>query len=363
MGCSLVERAAGPAMPATGKTAGVASETARSTSGAAAISRGCKGGALIAVLWLSAALGAIAFSLATTVRGELERSSAQFEATQAYYLATGGLDRALVYMQWGPRFPDPAGVSRYYSPNMPRLRFTFPAGEALVEIQPESARLNINRAAPVEILRLLSALGVNSERGAEITQAILDWRTPSPEGGLTEFDRYYLSLTPSFPSRHASFLEKEDLLLVKGMTPDLYYGSFERDERGQLRRVGGLTDCVTVFDDAGAVDANTAPPAVLAAVGLGPQEINMLVEARRAEPLRSVDVLRAMGLAEPVLVRLGIGGNSIYTLQATGRRKAADGRLTDAVRTVGATVRLEGGVEDSCRILRWDEHVWAKDDL
>ena len=58
----------------------------------------------MAVLWLSAALAAIAFSLASTVRGELERASTQLDGTRAYYLAAGGLERALLYMQWGPRF-------------------------------------------------------------------------------------------------------------------------------------------------------------------------------------------------------------------------------------------------------------------
>jgi general secretion pathway protein K len=317
-----------------------------------------KGGALVAVLWLSAALAAIAFSLASTVRGELERSSTQFEGMQAYYLAAGGLDRALVYMQWGPRFQEGGVGARYYSPGTPRLQFTFPAGEAIVDIMPESSRINVNRAPPAEILGLLSALGVEPERAAEITQAILDWRTVPPDGGMTDFDRYYLSLTPSFPSRHASFLEKEELLLVKGMTPDLYYGSFERDPQGKLRPVGGLADCVTVLGDAGPVDVNTAPPAVLAALGLSPREVDALVQARRVEPIRSVDHLRALGLPDPVMARLGIGGDMIYALQATGRRRAPDGRISDAVRSVGATVRLVGGAADNaCQILRWSEHL------
>jgi general secretion pathway protein K len=318
----------------------------------------------VAVLWLSAALAAIAFSLATTVRGELERSTTQFDGTQAYYLAAGGLDRALVYMQWGPRFQEVAGESRYYSPRTPRLHFDFPAGEAAVEISPESSRINVNQAPPVEILRLLEALGVDRDRAVETTQAILDWRTVPADGGLTEFDRYYLSLAPSFPSRHASFLEKEELLLVKGMTPDLYYGSFERDAQGQLQPVGGLADCVTVFGDSGPVDVNTAPPAVLAAVGLSPREVGALVEARRVEPIRSVDVLRALGLPDPSLARLGVGGDLIYTLRATGRRRTQDGKMSDAVRSVGATVRLAGGApEDACQILRWNEHLWVRDTL
>ncbi|HSW48598.1 MAG TPA: type II secretion system protein GspK [Bryobacteraceae bacterium] len=320
-----------------------------------------RGGALVAVLWLSAALAAIAFSLASTVRGELERSSTQFDSTQAYYLAAGGLDRALVYMQWGPGSQGAAGSNRYDSPGVSRLHFEFPAGEAQVEIMPESSRINVNRAPPVEILRLLAALGVEPERAAELTQAIVDWRTPPAQAGFTDFDRYYLSLTPSFPSRHASFLEKEELLLVKGMTPDIYHGAFERDARGRLQPVGGLADCVTVLGDSGPVDVNTAPPAVLAAVGLSPQEVDAVVQARRVEPLRSVDVLRAMGLSGGALARLGVGGNWFYSLRSTGRRRTPDGRMSDAVRSVGATVRLAGGApEDACQILRWNDQLWVR---
>jgi len=47
-----------------------------------------RGSALLAVLWLSAALGAIAFSLAATVRGEIEHTSTTLDGTRAYYLAT-----------------------------------------------------------------------------------------------------------------------------------------------------------------------------------------------------------------------------------------------------------------------------------
>ena len=53
-----------------------------------------RGAALLAVLWLSAILAAIAFSLATTVRGETERTSTLTEGVRGYYFATGALERA-----------------------------------------------------------------------------------------------------------------------------------------------------------------------------------------------------------------------------------------------------------------------------
>src|SRR5256885_11992400 len=60
----------------------------------------CRGGALLAVLWLSAALSAIAFSLANTVRGEDERTSTAGVGLRSYYLAQAGIDRGILYGGW-----------------------------------------------------------------------------------------------------------------------------------------------------------------------------------------------------------------------------------------------------------------------
>jgi general secretion pathway protein K len=324
---------------------------------------GTAGGALLAVLWLAAALAAIAFALASTVRGELEWTSTGLEATRAYYLATGGLERALLYMQWGQRSLLPDGSSRYYSAWTTRLHFAFPTGEADVEIAPESSKLDINRASPEELVRLLAALGAGPEQAMAITRAIVDWRTPAPEGGLTALDNFYLSLTPSFRARHASFQEIEELLLVRGMTPELFHGSYERDPQGRLVPRGGLADCVTVYGAAGRVDANTAPAPVLAAIGLGPQAVDSILRARRVQPFRSLEPLRRLGLPDGQMARLGIGGGAVYTLRATGRLRTPDGRLSDLARSVGATVAWRGsGSEAAYQVLRWQDRVWMRDE-
>ena len=78
---------------------------------------------MLAVLWLSAALSAIAFSLAHTVRGEIDRTATAMDGVKTYYLATGAIERTLLYMQWGAPF---------YTPGTPSFRFSFPSGEAVV---------------------------------------------------------------------------------------------------------------------------------------------------------------------------------------------------------------------------------------
>ena len=63
-------------------------------------SGGRRGGALLAVLWLSAALAAIAFSAAQTVRAERDRTANLVDGTRAALLASSGVERGLLYLQW-----------------------------------------------------------------------------------------------------------------------------------------------------------------------------------------------------------------------------------------------------------------------
>ncbi len=323
-----------------------------------------RGSALLAVLWLTAALATIAFALASSVRGEIERASTALDGTRAHYLAAGAVERALLYMQWGPQTVSPDGSSRYFSAWTPRLHFEFPTGQADVEIRPETAKLNINQARPEELLRLLAALGVAPVQAVEITRAILDWRGVAPPDRITEFDRYYLSLTPSFRAPHASFQEIEELLLVKGMTPDLFYGTVARDAQGQWRPLDGLADCVTVYGESGPVDANTAPAPVLTAMGLSPQTVDLVRRVRQVQPFRSIEQLRGLGLPFEVMTRLGVGGGRFFTLRSTARLRASDGKLSDLTRSVGATVAWGGSSSgESFRVLRWQDQLWVRDQL
>jgi general secretion pathway protein K len=297
-----------------------------------------RGSALLAVLWLSAALSAIAYSVATTVRGEIERTSTLTDGVRSYFLATGAFERALFQIEVG---------EPYFAAGTPRLNFTFPSGTATVEIIPEASKLSINEAKPEDLLRLLIQLGAEPERAQQIAMAIVDWRTPAP-GGLSPFDQHYLSIAPSFRARHSSVEEIEELLLVKGMTPDLFYGSVVRDEQGRLQPRAGLRDCVSVYGSAGAVDVNTAQPAVMAAFGIPPEAVAAIVQRRHAIPFRSAEQLAAFTQGGgPAFGRLTVGGGTIYTLRSTGK-------FADMTRTVSGLVKFHRVAHNPpIQILRW----------
>lgn len=316
-----------------------------------------RGGALLAVLWLSAALAAIAFSVAVTVRGEISRSENLLDGVKAYYLASGAIDRTILYHVWGPNSKNPDGSLRF-NPAVPFFNLRFPTGEVVVEILPEAAKLSINTAEPRDLQRLLMFLGVNAEAAQTLTASIVDWRTKSP-GPSSPLDAYYLSQNPSFRARHASLEEIEELLLVRGMTPELFYGRYESGPDGKLLPVAGLRDCLTVYKTEGGIDVNTAQPAVLATIGVIPQGIEAIVAQRRIRPLTGEQLDKARPALGPGGSRLQVGGGFILTFRATARLYTPDGRLSDLRRTVSATVRLNNvqlNPGEPYTILRWREN-------
>jgi len=320
--------------------------------------RGTQGAALLAVLWLSAALAAIAFSLADTVRGEAERSATDVDSLRAQQLAEGGLRRAILYLDWGRRYP---AVARFKP--TPFFVFDFPEGRTTVEVIPETAKINLNYAPAEELSHLLLNLGAGPARAQEVAAAIVDWRTADP-AGHSPFDAFYRTLRPPYSAPHGPFQEVEELLGVKGVTPDLFYGTWRPappDGPQHLVRRAGLRDCLSVFGSMGQVDVNTAEPAVLATVGVPPAGVDALVRQRREQPfLTMADLAPFEEVAGAGFAHLRIGGNSIFTLRSTARVRLINGQWSDLRRTVGAQVKLmPQGYDAPYHILRWYDTLTA----
>jgi hypothetical protein len=305
------------------------------------------------VLWLSAALAAIAFTLSTTVRGEIDRAATATDGVRAYYLATGALERATVELLWTVRYPDRAMIHR---PAV-AVDYSFPSGDARVEFLPEAGKLDVNHARPEQLYRLLAALSVEPVRAQEIAMGIVAARQPGGTGEIPP-------LASTFRRPAASFQEIEELLQVPGVTPDIFYGTWVplAAEAGQsrLERRAGLADCLTVYGSGEQVDANSATPAVLAAAGLSPFAVNAVVERRRMAPFTYQtlsEFLQAIGAPSGAL---RVEGNSIVSMRATARLRLAGGRLSDLRRTVAAQVKyMPNGYDSPIHILRWYDNAWS----
>ena len=316
------------------------------------------GSALLAVLWLSAALSAIAFTVANTVRAETERTSTSADSLRTYYLASGAIDRALLYIQWGGGYRNPDGSAKYFDNPMPVLSFQFATGSATVHIIPETAKLSVNQATPDQLVRLLIALAVPPDKATEVAQGIVDWRSPSQGGTLSAFDEYYMNLTPSFRSRHASFQEIEELLLIRGVTADLFYPSYVQNLQGKLTRRAGLRDCLSVYGSPTVIDANSSESAVMEAIGVSPATAAAIVQIRQAVPFKAQDRLSALSDGSAGFARLGLAPSSICTLRATAQLRLPNGQLSDLRRTVSALVKFLGPEwNPPFHIMRWYDNA------
>ena len=108
-------------------------------------------------------------------------------------------------------------------------------------------------------LLLSEEFGLDNEEVESIIDALIDWLDADDEvtgfGGAE--NSYYQALEKPYSCRNGPVESQEELLHVKGINRELFYGSGERP---------GLSRFVTAYGNDGKVNINTADPLVLQAL-------------------------------------------------------------------------------------------------
>jgi general secretion pathway protein K len=160
-----------------------------------------------------------------------------------------------------------AAASQYFS-------YFFDRGQGGMTIIDHSGRLQINSLITrngdewvvneeqrTVWINLLSAeeFGLAEEEAAGIVEAVIDWIDEDDDalgfGGAES--SYYQGLETPYGPRNGPMEFIEELLLVRGITPELYYGTEE---------IPGLATIVTPHGRDGKININTADPLVLGAL-------------------------------------------------------------------------------------------------
>ena len=245
---------------------------------------------LLVVMWALTALLVLSFELSRTMRIEGLSALTYGQETEAYYLALAGFHRALhSVMQAAQRGEDLLNNPEALDPSAEQgpqeiwlrgdgrwVREEFGAGGYEVRISDESGKINVNTIDDAALRDVFSHLGFDPDVGQELTDAILDWRDPDPLERLNGVESdHYLSLPIPYPAKDGPFDTPDELMLVRGITPALFYQ--------------GLGDVFTVYggsgdrDDAGKTNLLTAGPLVLQAIlGIEFEEAQELA-AQRAD--------------------------------------------------------------------------------
>ena len=104
-----------------------------------------------------------------------------------------------------------------------------------------------------------------------IINSLKDWLDSGDDEAITGLSgaesSYYQDLSPSYSSRNGSISDINDLLLVKGITPELFFGSNEKPGLVDSLTVYGMTPGAgTSFTFPGKININTAELPVLVAM-------------------------------------------------------------------------------------------------
>lgn len=189
------------------------------------------GSALILALWSLFFLSAIAVAVASQVSSVLRLAWQLRNGVVARSLAVAGVETAVSDVVSGA--PDvtnnPARFreSSVFDAGVFSVSYVVEQGGLLVTnygLVAESTKVNINKASTLEITELFrSRGGLDGDSAAAVANCIVDWRDADsmPLTGGAE-GRYYESLSMPYKCHDADMTVVEELLLVKGVTPELF---------------------------------------------------------------------------------------------------------------------------------------------
>ena len=234
---------------------------------------------------------------------------------------------------------------------------------------PDSRNFNNSQRQLLE--RYFNIFKDNSEETPEDSQppaiinSIKDWLDFGDDDAITGLSgaesAYYQDLSPAYSSRNGPIADINDLLLVKGITPELFYGSTETPGIADSLTVYGMTPgSGTSFTFTGKININTAPLPVL--VSMLPSENTDLALAFfewRQEAASSKD---APDLSDPTWYK-NIAGFSAMNLDTKLITTASDifriisaAKVNDSVLTTTAVVqrlKSEKTGKWSCKLLSY----------
>lgn len=355
-----------------------------------------RGLALVLVTWIFMILGVLALDFARYMRDDAVAALNLAEETRNYYVAVGAMNRAFYGLEqseggagdddddeeeegedgdadheldadgFGAEALDLEALSEA---DGEWREDVFQGIRYAVRVTDERGRISLNDAAreePPEVLRLVvrNLLGYGGTAGVDrrgeaavsaVVDSIRDWVDADdearPNGAETA---YYAALAPGYPAKNGNFQSLEELLQVRGVTPELYFGT---------EGVPGLKDVFTPYvhgSDHPRVNVMHAPAEVFQALlGVDAEEVAELLDLREELDANAflAEVLGRIRAVDPAVAQRLLrqqGGEKIFRVDARANTAAPRNQAR-----VSAIVELSSEVTEGVRVIRWfDRAPW-----
>jgi len=300
---------------------------------------------VIAVLCMVVMLSVLLLIFNEESRANLSEVEDFRKSAQALNCARAGLNIAVAAARNLPGTDSNRSLQSLFSSEKP---IKLDQGECLISVSEESGKLNVNllkeengglnRTRTEQLLKLIDTL--NQERSDDtqieydVVPGIIDWIDSDDEVTSLPFIKrknqgvesdYYSRLDPPYRCRNASLETIDELLLVKGFSPEVF---------------GRLRGYLTVYG-ADKVNVNSAPKQVLASLSeqMDATLAQVIVERRNQKPFESVSELRELpGVTDSLYTEI----SRMLTVDPADRyyNVSSRGEVDGLDRTASAIIRM-----------------------
>jgi general secretion pathway protein K len=320
-----------------------------------------EGVVLMVVLWVIMVLSLLISGFAFTMHVETQVASFSRKQLKAEMLARSGIEVARMQLILDQRSTTKGGydaLNQEWATNELYVAHQLGEGTFDVKITDEESQLPINRATSEQLTRLMEVIGIEPFDADVIADSILDWIDADDLHRLNGAESdYYMSLSPPYRAKNAPLDRVEELLLIRGVTPEIFYGVPATDKEDARPGLGGFFTTLS----SGQVNVNTASAEVLEAwLGISESQAQAAVTRRNGAdgilgteddlPFQNTAEFFAMiGALTPQqqqqLGQLVTVNSQFFTVKSTGQ-------VGGVKRTITAVLQREGG---DARIVTWRE--------
>lgn len=180
---------------------------------------------MVAVLWICALILWFALQISRETRLQGDAEVHVLRRSQAIHLAMGGCYEALGRMGQAR----PTGLERradhtWQPDGSPRL-VTYESGQAVVVVDAEARKVNVNKANHDQLKAVLIRGGLETHEAERTADVILDFVDEDDLVQLNGAEKeHYESMGLPYGPLNGTLTSLDQLLLVPGITPQIFYG-------------------------------------------------------------------------------------------------------------------------------------------
>ena len=285
-----------------------------------------RGFVIVAVLWILAALSALATIFSVYLSNSAQALAVTDTGLQTEALVSASLELTTYQLLLAGDKARPAQGS---------FHFRLDNAEVLVAFMSEAGRVDLNFASKEMLANLFAVLGADQKVGSEAADRIVGWRTRPKDNAANDEEALYRAAGLVYSPRQSFFTHVNELSLVLGVPPEL---------------VDRALPFVTVFGGSPNVDVLIAPPEVIAALpGMTPAALNDFLNQR---PVLSRDQSAIAAALGPAQANATIPNSKSFRVLTTlsfdkGRRTSSE------------VVIALGDDKDPFHVLSWQDDVEA----